>query len=148
MSVPGKTRVCWLAVLLTATAGVAAGCGEDDFANEPRPPVPIALGGVIQDEGVTVSPDGTGSRIGAGPVRLEISNQTADPHTITLEGDTTEESVGPVQPGDVGVIQKTLERGTYEVRAGSEQAVARELPAATLEVGPQRESSSDRLLLP
>jgi hypothetical protein len=147
MSVLERTRV-YLAVLLAATAGVAAGCGEDDFENEPRPPAPIALGGVIQDEGVTISPDGTGTRVGAGPVRLEVSNQTDDPHTLTLEGETTEESVGPVQPGDVGVIQKTLERGTYEVRAGSERAVAREIPTATLEIGPQRESSSDRLLLP
>jgi hypothetical protein len=147
MSVLGKTRV-WLAVLLTATAGVAAGCGEDDFENEPRPPVPITLTGVIQEMGVTVSPNGENVQVGAGPVRIEISNQTDDPHTITLEGDTTEERVGPVQPGDVATIQKTLERGTYEVRAGSEQAVAREIPAATLEIGPQRESSSDRLLLP
>lgn len=144
----GKTRVCRLAVLLTATAGVAVGCGEEDFANEARPPAPITLTGVIQDMGVTVSPDGTSQQVGAGPVRLEISNQTDQPHTITLEGDTTEDRVGPVQPGDVGTIQQTLERGTYEVRAGSQMAVAREIPTATLEIGPERESSSDRLLLP
>ena len=50
--------------------------------------------------------------------------------------------------GDVATIQKTLEQGTYEVRTGSERAVRHEIPAATLEIGPERESSSDDLLLP
>ena len=34
------------------------------------------------------------------------------------------------------------------MRTGSERAVEREIPAATLEIGPECESSSDDLLLP
>ncbi len=143
----GKTRACCLALLL-ATAGAIAACGEDEFANDPRPPAPETLTGVIAERGVTVSPDGTKVQVGAGPVVLEISNQTEAPHTVMLMGDEIDERVGPVQPGDVATIQKTLAEGTYEVRAGSERAVARAIPAATLEVGPERESSSDDLLLP
>ena len=147
MGLSGKTRVWCLALLIT-TASVATGCGEDDFENEPRPPAPETLTGVIQDRGVTVSPNGTNVQVGAGPVALQISNQTEAPRTIMLVGDEVAERVGPVQPGDVATIQKTLAEGTYEVRAGSERAVEREIPAATLEVGPERESSSDDLLLP
>jgi len=147
MSMSGKTRVWCLALLLTS-ASAATACGEDDFANEPRPPAPETLTGVIQDRGVTVSPNGTNVQVGAGPVVLQISNQTDAPHTVMLMGDETDERVGPVQPGDVATIQDTLEQGTYEVRAGSDRAVAQEIPAATLEVGPERESSSDDLLLP
>ena len=147
MSLSGKTRVCCLALLLT-TASVATACGEDDFENEPRPPAPETLTGVIQERGVTVSPDGTNVQVGAGPVVLQISNQTDAPRTIMLVGGEVDERVGPVQPGDVATIQKTLEQGTYEVRAGSERAVEREIPAATLEIGLEREPSSDDLLLP
>ena len=50
--------------IFAAAAALAGGCGEDDFENEPRPPVPMELTGVIQDDKVTVSPS---KNIGAGP---------------------------------------------------------------------------------
>lgn len=121
-----------------------AGCGEDDFENAKRPPVPIELTGVIQERGVTVSP----SKEGAGPFVITISNQTDAAHTVTLEGTSVEERVGPIQPQDTATIQKTLAQGRYEVRAGSEQAVEREIPPAELVIGPERDPSNDRLLLP
>lgn len=121
-----------------------SGCGGDDFENERRPPVPIELTGVIQERGVTVSP----SKEGAGPFLITISNQTDDAHTVTLEGSRIEERVGPIQPQDTATIQKTLPRGRYEVRAGAEQAVEREIPPAELVIGPDRDPSNDRLLLP
>lgn len=137
-----KTRV-W-APLFLGTALVLAGCGEDDFENAKRPPVPIELTGVIQERGVTVSP----SKEGAGPFVITISNQTDDAHTVTLEGTSVEERVGPIQPQDTATIQKTLPKGRYEVRAGSEEAVEREIPPAELVIGPERDPSNDRLLLP
>jgi hypothetical protein len=129
-------------------AATAAGCGEDDFENEPRPPVPIELTGVIQEDKVTVSPNGRNGKLGAGPFLITISNQTADAHTITLEGDRITERVGPVNPEDTATIQKTLPQGDYEVRAGSEVAVPKEIEPAELEIGPERKDSNDRLLLP
>ena len=144
MRAPRKRRRAWAAAFLTAGAIVGAGCGEDDFKNEPRAPVPVELTGVIQEDKVTVSPDSQG----AGPITIIISNQTKDAHTVTLEGQNVKERVGPVQPQDTATIQKTLKQGTYEVRAGSPVAVAREIQPAQLKIGPPREDSNDRLLLP
>lgn len=137
---------CVLAVGGILLALVAAGCGSEDFANEPRPPVAIGLTGVIRPSGVAVSPD----RIGAGPVRITISNQTDRTHSITLEGEDVIERVRQVQPRDTATIQKTLRPGTYEVRAGSSRAVDidDQIPPAKLTVGPERPSSDSTLLLP
>lgn len=121
-----------------------AGCGEDDFKNEARAPVRLALTGVIQDDKVTVSP----AKLGAGPVEITISNQTDSIRTITLEGESIREPQGPVKPGDTVTIQKTLEPGSYEVRAGSEKAVRQEIQPAVLEIGKQRKNSNNELLLP
>lgn len=139
-----RTRAATLlsAALLTA---LIAGCGgEDDFENKPRPPVPVQLTGVITDDEVTVSP----RRLGAGPVVLIISNQTEQSHTITLEGEDIREEVGPVNPLDTAQIQRTLKPGSYEVKAGSEEAAPKPIAVATIAVGPPRKSSSDELLLP
>jgi len=137
-----RARATTAAVL--AAGLVVAGCGEEDFANEPRPPVPIELTGVIQRDAVTVSP----SRIGAGPVLITMSNQTDNPITITLDGTSIRDRVGPVPPLDTATIQKTLDPGLYEVRAGSDVALPREIRPAELKIGRERESSSNDLLLP
>jgi hypothetical protein len=131
--------------ILAVVAAVSAGCGEEDFENEPRPPVTLELTGVIQDDKVTVSPS---KNIGAGPFLITISNQTDAEHTITLEGGSITEQVGPVAPLDTAEIQRTLTPGTYEVRAGSSRAVRRRIAPATLDVGAERKSSSSDLLLP
>ena len=132
------------ALLLSAGLLVASGCGGDDFKNEPRPPVPIQVTGVINEKRVTVSPD----RLGAGPIVLTVSNLTAQSHTLTLEGEEVRERVGPINPQDTATIQKTLKPGTYEVSAGSSQAVAEEIEPDTLTIGRDRPSGSNDLLLP
>jgi hypothetical protein len=129
---------------LAIAAVIVAGCGEDDFKNEARAPVREALTGVIQDDKVTVSP----SRVGAGPVEITISNQTKAEHSVTLEGESIVERQGPVGPGDTVTIQKTLTRGNYEVKAGSEKAVPREIRPAILRIGKERQNSNNDLLLP
>ena len=129
---------------LAVAAALFAGCGEDDFENEARAPVRVALTGVIQDDEVTVSP----SKIGAGPVEITISNQTDSQRTITLEGESITEKQGPVLPGDTTTIQKTLGPGSYEVRAGSEKAIRKEIQPAVLEIGKERRNSNNELLLP
>ena len=133
---------------VVVSAGIAtaliAGCGDEDFANDPRPPVPIELTGVVQDEAVTVSP----ARIGAGPVRITVSNQTRRRQSITLEGERTRTQVGPVDPLDTATIRSTLDPGLYEVSAGSAIAVPKEIRPALLRIGRERPSSSGDLLLP
>ena len=136
------------ALLAMFAAGIVlAGCGEDDFENEPRPPVPVELTGVITDERVTISP----SELGAGPVVITVSNQTEASHTLTLEsadGGTIREQVGPINPLDTAKLQRTLVPGSYTVTAGSEEAVPREIKPATIKIGKSRKSGSDELLLP
>jgi len=129
---------------LTLAALALPACGQEDFPNDPRPATAVELTGVIQDEKVTVSPH----EVGAGPVTITISNQTDDPHTVTLEGNRTRAVVGPVNPLDTATIQKTLEPGLYKVSAGSMKAVSREIRAAELDVGKERKSSADEVGLP
>jgi hypothetical protein len=146
MTATGKTRWSGAIALLAAGMLIAlgSGCGGGDFKNKPRPPVPFELTGVIQQDKVTVSPDS----FGAGPILITISNQTKDAHTVTLEGETVKERVGPVNPQDTATIQKTLSPGTYEVRAGSAVALPKEIQPAVLKVGRERSNSNNRLLLP
>ena len=136
------------ALMVLCAAGLAlSGCGEDDFENEPRPPTPVELTGVIREDKVTVSPH----ELGAGPVVITVSNQTKAAHTLTLEssdGGTIREQVGPINPLDTATLQRTLEPGSYTVSAGSETAVPREIKPATLTIGEERKSGSDDLLLP
>ena len=132
-----RVRAC---AALAVAAALIAGCGDDDFKNEARAPVRLALTGVIQDDKVTVSP----AKIGAGPVEITISNQTDSVRTVTLEGESISERQGPVQPGDTTTIQKTLEPGSYEVRAGSKK----EIQPAVLLIGKERANSNNDLLLP
>jgi hypothetical protein len=147
MPTTGQTCARRGAVAFLTTAAVAlplSACGQEDFENQPRPAAAIELTGVIQRAKVTVSPH----RVGAGPVTITISNQTNDTHTVALEGDRVREVVGPINPLDTATIQKTLEPGSYEVRAGSPKAVAEEIKPAELTVGKQRKSSADEVGLP
>ena len=138
----GRTRDV---AMLVAGALLVAGCGSGShFKNEQRPPTPVQLTGVVRDDEVTVSP----SRVGGGPVILLITNQTDKPHTITLEGAGTTDTVGPVNPAGTAKLQQTLKAGDYTVRAGSPQAEAREIKPGKLTVGEDRSSSSNELLLP
>lgn len=137
-----------LAVVALALSCTFVACGEDDFDDEPRPPVGVELTGVIQDRGVSISPNGSNARLGAGPILITISNQTDASRTITLEGASLETTVGPIQPKDTATIQKSLDPGRYEVRAGTLRATTTEIPAARLTIGAKRRSSSNRVLLP
>ncbi|MBA3263685.1 MAG: hypothetical protein H0T69_14670 [Thermoleophilaceae bacterium] len=130
---------------LATTAVFVAGCGDEDFENKPRAPVRVELSGVIQADKVTVSP---ARDLGAGPYAITLSNQTDDPHTVTLEGESVKEDAGSVDPNDTLTIKRTLDPGTYEVRAGSKEAVPKEIEPAVLDIGAERNDSNSDLLLP
>jgi hypothetical protein len=132
-------------VVSAMTVIALSGCGGGtDFANKPRPPVPLQLTGVITKAKVTISP----SKVGAGPVVITVSNQTGQSRTLTLDGQGLQERVGPINPLDTAQLQKTLKPGRYTVTAGSEQATAKEIAPATLVIGKERASGSDKVLLP
>lgn len=144
----GARRGAAVAAGLLVTFGVSA-CGDDDFENERRPPVPLAITGVITDRQVDISPDS----FGAGPVVLTISNQTEESHRVALEGraeDGTEvsEVTGPINPRDTATIQQSLPEGEYEVIANSDGALLPEIRPGEITVGPDRPSGSDELELP
>ena len=121
------------------------GCGDEDFERKPRAAVRVELSGVIQKDRVTVSPS---RDLGAGPFEITISNQTDEPHTVTLEGESITRTAGSLEPTDTLTIRRTLEPGTYEVRAGSEEAVPKEIQPAVLDIGAERKDSNSDLLLP
>lgn len=125
--------------LLASASMVLAACGEDDFPNEPRPASPVELTAAIDAQSVTVSP----KSLGAGLVNLTISNQTAEPLRLTLEGPTSETS-GEIPPGATGSIKAALEEGDYEAAAGAEIGIKPD----TLAVGPARPTSQNELLQP
>jgi hypothetical protein len=133
-------------IVVSAVAVIAlSGCGGGkDFANKPRPPVPLQLTGVITNAKVTISP----RKVGAGPVVITVSNQTGQSRTLTLDGQGLQERVGPINPLDTAQLQKTLKPGRYTVTAGSEQATAKTIAPATLVIGKERASGSDQVLLP
>lgn len=138
----GRTRAV---SMLFAGSVLVAGCGGGShFKNEARPPVPVQLTGVVTDRAVQISP----KRVGAGPVIIVVSNQTNGAHTLTLEGNGTTDTVGPVNPMGTGKLQQSLKPGTYTLKAGSEQATAQAIAPGRVTVTRQRQSSSNDLLLP
>ena len=144
MTARGKRPRAFAAVVAVPLVALLASCGGKDFKNDPRPPLPIELTGVIQPKKVTISP----AKVGAGPVLITISNQTDDPHSVRLNGGSVDQQVARVGSTDTATIQKTLTPGTYEVSAGSATAVPHEIAPAKLTVGKPRASSSGDLSLP
>jgi hypothetical protein len=130
-------------VVALAVAGLGvAGCGEEDFANEPRPAAPIVVTAKVGSDEVLVSPD----KFGAGLVNITVSNQSDDPVRLTLVGPKPADNVqgDDIPPLGVGNLKASLSEGDYEVNAGERS----DAEPATLRVGPPRQSSSDELLLP
>lgn len=134
-------------VLITAgvlAAGGLSACGRVDASEKPngsRPPVTLQVSAAITDRGVNLSPE----RIGGGPLRMVISNQTSKSVRATLAksgGGTGRSTRYPIEPGGVAAIQATVTKGTWRVRVG------RGIASARLVVGRTRGSSDDELLLP
>jgi hypothetical protein len=145
-----RAKTLWGRALLLVGAATlivaAAGCGDEEFANAPRPPATVELSSVIRDDGVGISP----TEVGAGRITITFSNQTDRAHSITLEGEDVIERTATIQPQDTATITKTLQSGSYEIRAGSSRAVDIEdqIPPATLRVGSERPDSNNDLLQP
>ncbi len=141
-----RIRSGMVALALVAAPAVAVGCGGGkNFQAKPRPPATIQLTGVITDQGVTVSPN----RVGAGPVQILVSNQTREPHTLTLDGANIQPlHSAPIGPTDTGSITSSLAPGVYTVKAGTASAVKRQLSAARIVIGKARPDSNDQVGLP
>jgi hypothetical protein len=77
-----------------------------------------------------------------------VANQSGQKRMLTLDGNGIQESVGPINPLDTAQLQKTLKPGRYTVKVGSEAATAKTIGSATLLIGNERPSASDKVLLP
>jgi hypothetical protein len=131
-------------------AVLAAGCGSsgDDYKNTARPPAPIVVSAAIDDQAVQISP----THVGAGAIRLVISNQSGSAQQVTLE--TTDDpgsgpgekavQTGPINPRETASVSADVRRGTtYALHVGGD-----EVRAARLVVGAPRASSQNDLLQP
>lgn len=153
-----------LACALIVAALVAAGCGVEDTANEPRPQPPTRVSVSVAESGITVDP----ARIAFGPeptqqipqnrdadqppvrsrepldVVLVAANLTETASRLRVRGRGRETvSRDLVAQGNISVLA-TLPTGVYEVSAAN----LPDVEPATLTVGPYRTSSSNDVLLP
>jgi hypothetical protein len=124
------------AALVTALA--VAGCGEDDFENDPRPPVPAEVSVKIAKDGVGVSP----REFGAGLVNFTIANLTRTPGTLAIHG-PVEANTQEIPPAGTETIKLDMKTGSYEATV-SGLTVA----PFNFTVGPERPSGQNDLLLP
>lgn len=132
------------AIVMAALAPLTAGCGAgESYSNEPRPPSPIVLTAVITPDEVSVSPES----VGAGPVRLIITNQTTAAQQITFESTDGAagfmQRTGPINPGDTATLKADVRRGRVIVEVQSDA-----IEPAVLTVDATRGNARDELLQP
>ena len=138
-----KRRHASLALAVGGLLAVGLGaCGSNDFANDPRPPVPIEISANVTADHVLVSPN----KVGGGLATFTITNQGDAPVRFTLVGPAPQDNQASdeIPPGGVGNLKASLREGDYEVTAGGRANVR----PAKLVVGPERKSSQNDLLLP
>ena len=124
------------ATLLVAL--VIAGCGRNDFNNDPRPPIPAEVSVKISSSGVVVSP----KEFGAGLVNFTIANLADQTGSLAIHGPVSATS-DAIAPGDAETLKVAMKTGSYE--ASTDGIVVRPFDFT---VGPERPSGQNDLLLP
>jgi hypothetical protein len=127
-----------MAVAVAAVALLAAGCGRDDFKNDPRPPVPAEVSVKVGAGGIAMSP----KEFGAGLVNFTIANLTDNSASLAIHGPVDAQS-HEIPPGSAETLKVGMETGTYEASASG---IA--VRPFNFTVGPERASGQNDLLLP
>jgi hypothetical protein len=127
-----------LAVSALLVALVAAGCGRNDFKNDPRPPVPAEVSVKIAQDGVGVSP----KQFGAGLVNFTIANLTQGTGTLAIQGPVNANS-NQLAPGAAETLKVDMKTGSYEA---SVDGIG--VKPFNFTVGPERPSGQNDLNLP
>ncbi len=117
---------------------VVAGCGRNDFNNDPRPPIPAEVSVKIATDGVGVSP----REFGAGLVNFTVANLTNGTGSLAIHGPVSAGS-DQIAPGDAETFKMNLKSGSYEA---SVNGIA--VRPFNFTVGPERPSGKNDLLLP
>jgi hypothetical protein len=130
-----KPPVVAAAVVL---ALAAAGCGRNDFKNDPRPPVPAEIAVKIANDGVGVSP----KTFGAGLAIFTVANLTDQAGSLAIHGPVSA-NTDSIPPGGTGSVKVNLQSGNYEA---SVDGIA--VRPFQFTVGPERASGQNDLLLP
>jgi hypothetical protein len=133
---------------------VAACGGGSNFANQPRPPVPVNLTVYIDNARVSLSP----RSVGAGPIVFIVTNQSDRSESLAVvprgKTDHALADTGPINPQATAQVTVDFKPGDYTVststNGGTEaaRATARPVRGAHLHIGPPRPSASDQLLQP
>jgi hypothetical protein len=145
---PRRARQTSFAALATLAALSLGACGSEDFTNEPpRAAAEIEVTARVDQREVVVSPN----HFGAGLVNFTIANFSDSPARFTLSGpkDAASQPIPPGAPASgqeptVVNLKVELPEGSYEASAGGGASAQPD----TVEVGPERQSSRDKLLLP
>jgi hypothetical protein len=133
-----RGRLASLGVSALLAGVVLAGCGAEDFPNNPRPATPIEISAKVDSQRVQVAPDS----FGAGLVNFTVANLSGSPITFNVTG-PTKGSTTEIQPGSPDYLRMDMKEGTYQVTASKPK-----IKPATISVGPKRPSSQNNLLEP
>jgi hypothetical protein len=130
---PGRRAVPILppaAAVLVALA--LAGCGTDRTGpGRSGRPAPAIVATAITPDGVSLSPD----HLGAGPVKLVITNMTDASQQVAVESTRTgsfHQETAPINPQDMAQLRAELGPGSYTVSVRSAG-----LKSASLAIGPK-----------
>ena len=91
------TRKATLLLAISASAVVAAGCGDGDGqrTSELRPPAPALISAAVTEDGILLSP----SRIGGGPVTLAVTNESESRRRVTFASNAPAGTAGQEDAG-------------------------------------------------
>jgi hypothetical protein len=133
-----RGRLAALAVPAALAGVLLAGCGAEEFKNNPRIAAPIEVSARVDSDRVQVAPN----KFGAGLVNFTVANLSGSPVKFSISGPTNGSTV-EIQPGAPDYLKLNLKEGTYEATASKAK-----IRPATIEVGPERASSQNELLEP
>src|SRR3954463_11041438 len=98
-----RGRALLLPATLLVVVVVVAGCGRDDFNNDPRPPIPAEISVKIARDGVAVPPKAFGGAL----ANITVANLTNETGSLAIRGpvDTASEAIAP---GDADTIKLAM----------------------------------------
>jgi plastocyanin len=109
-------------LLLTLFALIAAGCGGDDDEGASSDTAPTETSGgsagggnlaLAADPGGAPKFDPAALEAPAGTVVIDFTNDSSNPHNVTIEGNGIEEVASDTVTGDSTSVSADLEAGTY-----------------------------------